>query len=778
MKRSKWKTPPVLRAVSASVSLPLASVVAMLVLLAATSRTESQNANQPSPSPSPSPQTFVERNEGLPAVPWSLLSDPSSEFSRISRIRSTTSSRERVEQFEALYKDPTLPSRLRGLAAFAAGAHELNRSRDPQALVHLGHDSIESTVLYGYALFYRARILAPDRPEEALAMLDRLGRVGGGLAVDDEARLLQARLLSAAERWEEAQLLLTTVTSSSDAKHRGDALEAIASIYVELGRAEEAVRALETLYYELPEHARAPQAAQRLIALRKKLPSEVTDKRKLYEMALARADRLLDEGHGRDAEAAYISILRTYSDVADTELVRLRLAHSQYSRRRLTASAGNFSRVEREDLEPEALYYRSEVSRRLRRKTEYRARAAELLTRFPESVWAEHALFRLGQFHDSEEEPSVALDYYRQLVSSFPHGERLVEARWRLAFDKFRRGEFEAAGLELEETARQRPGVDEYPRLLYWAGRSYEEAGELDRAEDLFRRVLLGYQNTYYGRRAFEHLSQMKGQRSSLAAIEKARRDIDLSDALRVDRSEIAMRIAALYAVGLPARALEEAELAAASSHRDAPAFRAMAAWIHSAENRNLEAIITIRDAFPFHVSATGDLLPRPIWELFYPLPYKEHVARYARERGLDPHIVAALIRQESTFNPRVRSRAGARGLMQIIPSTGRALARRERRRYQLRDLYNPEINIRYGTRYLRDVIDRFQGRLDYALAGYNAGPHRVRRWTGMDMSIDPEVFIEEIPFDETRGYVKLVLRNEMVYRRLYDISTSLAADE
>ena len=105
---------------------------------------------------------------------------------------------------------------------------------------------------------------------------------------------------------------------------------------------------------------------------------------------------------------------------------------------------------------------------------------------------------------------------------------------------------------------------------------------------------------------------------------------------------------------------------------------------------------------------------------------------------------------------------------MQVMPATGRQMAREERRRYTSRDLFDPNINIRYGTLYLNNVLKQFKGRIDYALAAYNAGPTRVKRWTNMDMSIDPEIFIEEIPFDETRNYVKLVLRNEMLYRRLY----------
>jgi soluble lytic murein transglycosylase len=85
-----------------------------------------------------------------------------------------------------------------------------------------------------------------------------------------------------------------------------------------------------------------------------------------------------------------------------------------------------------------------------------------------------------------------------------------------------------------------------------------------------------------------------------------------------------------------------------------------------------------------------------------------------------------------------------------------------------LQDLYDPEINIMYGTYYLKRILDSFDGRLDYSLASYNAGPHRVKEWTGLNRELDSEEFIEEIPFTETRNYVKLVLRNEMLYRRIY----------
>ena len=163
---------------------------------------------------------------------------------------------------------------------------------------------------------------------------------------------------------------------------------------------------------------------------------------------------------------------------------------------------------------------------------------------------------------------------------------------------------------------------------------------------------------------------------------------------------------------------------------------------------------------------------------MLYPLRYQDRVRSQSARRRLDPYLVAGLIRQESAFVARTQSHVGARGLMQIMPATGRSLARLEGIRYSVSRLYDPAVNIRFGTRYLRQLLDRFGTRPDYALAGYNAGPHRVRAWTGMDLSIPAEIFIEEIPFPETRNYVKLVLRNEMLYRRFYPELAAAEAGE
>ena len=698
-------------------------------------------------------------------VPWEPLERTARELREVSTLLKETSRKQKLDALASLYDDQGLSARTRGLAAFAAGVGQLGKNRPQRVVEWLGATEIRATELDGYALHYIAQELESTRPAAALEALGQLETSHPEFARMGEARLRYARLLRSRGELEKAVSKLLPATESRNEEVRGEAFDEVAKLFAELGKNAEAVDALETLYYELPRHKRAKAAGRRLTRLRNKLPA--VEKAHLYRLTFSRAELLMEQGRYRDAYNGFASLLNRFSKQADVDLVRLRMATCQYRRRQLTASVANFKRVKRDALVPEAIFYRAEVARRKRRRSTFRSRVTELETRYPKSPWTEKAIWSLANHLADDDEYDEALRHYRRLIQQFPQGEQVLDAKWHVHFALFRSGQFEEAGFGLEEAARERPGADELARILYWAGRSYQEAGRFDRADALYHQVLLGYQNSYYGRRAFEHLSQLQGERASMASIEAARQGIDLTDALRVDRVDRQTRVAELYAIGLSKRALGEAR-AAVVGERDDSSFLAMAAWIHSREGDNLQAIITIRNAFPFHVSATGDLLPRPIWELFYPLLYRDHVERYARARGLDPYLVAALIRQESTFNPRVRSRAGARGLMQIIPATGRQLAHQERRKYETRDLYDPEINIRYGTLYLKDVLARFNGRVDYALAGYNAGPHRVKRWTGMDMSIDPEVFIEDIPFDETRAYVKLVLRNEMLYRRLY----------
>jgi soluble lytic murein transglycosylase len=140
----------------------------------------------------------------------------------------------------------------------------------------------------------------------------------------------------------------------------------------------------------------------------------------------------------------------------------------------------------------------------------------------------------------------------------------------------------------------------------------------------------------------------------------------------------------------------------------------------------------------------------------------------YSEQQGLDPYLVAGLVRQESEFNPQAVSPAQAYGLTQILPSTGRALLKMSRRRFRPAMLFAPELNLRLGTMYLRAVYDQNAGQGEQTLASYNAGASRVRNWMTWAAYREPAEFSETIPFSETRSYVFAVQRNALIYRKLY----------
>lgn len=160
--------------------------------------------------------------------------------------------------------------------------------------------------------------------------------------------------------------------------------------------------------------------------------------------------------------------------------------------------------------------------------------------------------------------------------------------------------------------------------------------------------------------------------------------------------------------------------------------------------------------------------LPRFLMGLSSPVRYRSLIEAYSEENELDSRLVMALIRQESFFRPGVVSPARANGLMQILYRTGRYVASGQNLRIKKADLFNPEINIRLGTRYLKTLLNRYDGKIHLALASYNAGEHRVDGWLKSFGDVSDEQFIEMIPFTETRNYVKTILRNYYYYRFYY----------
>jgi soluble lytic murein transglycosylase len=220
-----------------------------------------------------------------------------------------------------------------------------------------------------------------------------------------------------------------------------------------------------------------------------------------------------------------------------------------------------------------------------------------------------------------------------------------------------------------------------------------------------------------------------------------------------------------LIAAGVPELALSEIEDEISRKGGTERALWYAQARIYCGNVNFLDAILSLRRAFPDYNYLPPSSLPDEIWNLLFPVRHLNVVSRYAARNRLDPNLILGLIRQESAFNETARSGANARGLMQLLPDTGRMLARQEGiTPYSASRLYQPEVNIALGTRYLADRIKKYGGRTELALAAYNAGDIRVDRWLREFGDVDMAEFVELIPFSETRGYVKQVLSNVAHY--------------
>jgi soluble lytic murein transglycosylase len=191
-------------------------------------------------------------------------------------------------------------------------------------------------------------------------------------------------------------------------------------------------------------------------------------------------------------------------------------------------------------------------------------------------------------------------------------------------------------------------------------------------------------------------------------------------------------------------------------------------AQIYASYGQTFRALRAIKRALPFAASAPVNAIPLVYWRILFPEPYWDTIKSESAKNNLDPYMVASLIRQESEFDPSVVSYANAWGLMQLLPTVGKAMAREEGiKNFQTFQLLDPETNIRLGTRYLRQMLDRFGGVQEYALAAYNAGDNRVADWEAAGPYQGMDEFVESIPFTQTREYVEAILRNEETYRAI-----------
>jgi soluble lytic murein transglycosylase len=650
------------------------------------------------------------------------------------------------------------------LAWLAVGyAHVLDRDF-AKAIDPLNRAKVHAGDLGDYVAYYLGTsYLQMGHTAEALANLADFAKAHPDSLLGREAEVSYAGALVLEGQAAQAASLL----EQDRLPVRSDLELALGRAYGASGQTAKAAETFANIYYTMPNSAEADAA---YIELRK-LPSVPPP---TFAETKTRADGLMT--HHRYAEAAdeYRSLVNQASP-NDRPIIQIALADALHrgGRDRDAKLVLALLGAESGEVNAHRLYLLGQIAWDGNDNATFYRTVVELREAAPASPWLEQALLSSANLHLVHHEYDQALDAFREAQQRFPTGPRASYVHWKAAWLTLRQGRNEEAKKAFEEQIALYPSGGETPAALYWRARLAEEDNQPLMARAFYQKISDRYRNFYYAELARERMNHLPPSPSDtttqyalldrvppLDSSGKVSDSEPPSDELHVQKAEL------LGNGGLVDFAVRELRGAAAADGGSwGPAETAQ---LYDETGHYDQAIEVMKHSAPNYFALDIPDLPRKYWEALFPKAYWSDLKRYAAANELDPYLVASLIRQESEFNPSAVSRANAVGLMQLLPKTGKAVAKEVKfKRYNSSLLFSPAVNLQLGTRYFRGMVDKFGG-FEYALAAYNAGSDRVEDWLSQGKYRDPQEFVESIPFTETREYVQAILRNASVYKQIY----------
>ncbi|MFN8483956.1 MAG: transglycosylase SLT domain-containing protein [Anaerolineae bacterium] len=396
---------------------------------------------------------------------------------------------------------------------------------------------------------------------------------------------------------------------------------------------------------------------------------------------------------------------------------------------------------------------------------------ADLVARFPDHADAADAALERAELVEQDEGCAAAVGAYRAVADRVPAPASL-DARRRLALCQAQTGDTAGAAATWQ-TLTMSSQPDRQAEGLYWQAKL--SGGDKERAASLYRQAMLTAPASIYGARAAQALGEWPmlalDERSEAAAeawlLENTGHSAEDMVAARqaVENDPDVAHARALFEQGLRDVALKHLRLARDRARHD-PLRLYQVARVASAMGGEA-AGTSAADLLVADLGTSPASLPFEILAQVYPRPYSDLVAQAASEQGVDANLLYAIMRQESRFEPSVVSAAGARGLAQVMPTTGESVARAMGMTdFDAADLFKPSVNVPIGAAFLSQQLKRFDGEVWAAVAAYNAGPNAVPRW--QKASSDPDAQIEAVDYPETRTYLQRVLGAWAMYHMLY----------
>ena len=536
---------------------------------------------------------------------------------------------------------------------------------------------------------------------------------------------------------------------------------ALGRAYQTAGQMTQAAALYRDLYTKQPLTSEAIQAQQQLQAMGQGLTAA---QRKVH------ADQLFDAKHYAEAADEYHAIQREDTTLSggDKDALTVYAAVCDYKLKKIGRREVEKLPATTDDSGALKMYLLAELSRSEGDRSRHDALIGQMVQQYPTSRWLEEALYSGGNMYLLLHDAGQAIYHYALLTKMFPTSTYAPSAHWRTAWMNYRQRNYMEAARLMEEQIVRYAGGQEIPSALYWRARIYEdEEHQLPAAAAYYKALSQTYTNYFYAGLARQRLNVLGMQpvvTSEVLAGVRRPEIPELTGELPEDDEHL-----------IKARLLANASLnefigPEIQASPTAGEWGALAqAEIYASFGEVTRSLQSMKHSGISFFALPMNRVPQVYWQLLFPKPYWDGILSNSQANGLDPYLVASLIRQESEFNAGAVSRANAYGLMQLLPSVGKSIAKkRGLKGFSATQLLVPAVNLQLGTINLREVLDRFGGQPEYALAAYNAGDVPVRQWMSSNDYKDTPEFVESIPYTETREYVQAILRNREMYRALY----------
>ena len=668
---------------------------------------------------------------------------------------------------------------------FQAGHNKLVEGNLGEALYYLNSACADSSfILKDYAQYEIAEVYFKNGNYSIAA--------NEYLKIEEDSPLCPQALLKSASSFEKAEKIEAAadiyrkfLSNFPDEESAAEAGYKLALILERQEKINEAYRIFNEvdLYHPLSGYARQSRIALKKLVKSYRPPAYKAKPMELYKKGIMS----FKSGDYDEAEAIFLRLARDYPRSKYTGDAFMMMGRSEFSGGKINEAITSIKRSL--DYTPEKkksknLYY---LGRAYGRRGKYE-RAIVYMKKiqdlYPSSAYADDACYYLALYYEYSGSPKAAARTYLSLVQNYPNSPKVDDALFRAGLLSYKSNDFETAYAIFSLSKIKKIG-NETPKCLFWWGKLAEKLNKTDAAAGIYNYLAERFDHTYPAYRAREKLSllgyEAPKEKLNLEGEPGINDEDDFEDFLAEktipqDCQENMDKYKLLVEIGIPEYAEQELSkiLEAGGLSSQESAQITMGKILHRAGEFRTPIRISEGKVKNAVMAGNPDEVPPAFWELAYPKGFWTAVLKFSSENQVDPYLTLAVIREESRFNPKALSRSRAHGLMQIIPSTGKLIARDLGiSPFNRKHMFNIETNIMMGTYYLKEMIDSFQGNIFLALAGYNGGSGRVKKWVnnwynGDMKNLDIDEFIEYIPLLETRNYVQKVMGSYYEYKRLY----------